>query len=404
MGTTDYMAPEQWEGGHAVDIRADLYSLGCTLFTLLTGGPPFGGADSLRRKMAAHLTQSPPRVPDLRPDVPARVADVVARLLAKDPADRYATPADVAAALAPFAAGADLAALAARAAAAPDAPPAVESTLTAAAATTTGTYRDGGRRPRRPWAWVAVGACGLAVAAALAVAMARRPGDSPADPGRTSRPGPAPAPPAKAELVPGQWHDLLERRPIVALWPDRADSRWDHDPANRSVWVHCTGWGMLQLAEIDGGRFDLEITVSQNPWAGGVGVYFRSRDEVVRGKPRTAADLLSLDPLAGEPADAARLKRGLFQRFPDTGQAYPEWYPGERIVRPWGGSHRLSLTVGPAGLESAAWDGTPVGPKVRDPLGWGQPRSGSAGAVGVFFNDCAAVIQSARIYIHPTGD
>ena len=45
MGTADYMAPEQWEASHDVDIRADVYSLGCTLYTFLVGRPPFGGGE-----------------------------------------------------------------------------------------------------------------------------------------------------------------------------------------------------------------------------------------------------------------------------------------------------------------------------------------------------------------------
>jgi hypothetical protein len=104
MGTADYMAPEQWENTHAVDIRADLYSLGCTLYHLLTGDAPFTGAgySSVLQKMKAHVEAPIPPLQERRPEVPDGPVAVLDRLLAKDPDDRYATPAEVVEALRPF--------------------------------------------------------------------------------------------------------------------------------------------------------------------------------------------------------------------------------------------------------------------------------------------------------------
>ncbi len=101
MGTPDYMAPEQSLGSHDVDIRADLYSLGCTLFYLLTARPPFPGG-TLGQKIARHQVEEPPAVTDLRGNVPASLGAVVKKLLAKRPEERYQTPAETAAALKPF--------------------------------------------------------------------------------------------------------------------------------------------------------------------------------------------------------------------------------------------------------------------------------------------------------------
>jgi serine/threonine protein kinase len=101
MGTPDYMAPEQATDSHAVDIRADLYSLGCTLHYLLTGKPPFPGG-TLTDKLMRHQMHSPPRVETLRTDVPSGLAAIVARLLAKQPTERYEMPAQLALALEPF--------------------------------------------------------------------------------------------------------------------------------------------------------------------------------------------------------------------------------------------------------------------------------------------------------------
>jgi len=110
MGTADYMAPEQGTDPHHVDIRADLYSLGCTLYKLLTGKPPFDGSEynSVSKKVQAHANQSVPSLRDVCPAVPLGLAAVVEKLTAKDKVDRYGTPSEAADALRPFCDGADL--------------------------------------------------------------------------------------------------------------------------------------------------------------------------------------------------------------------------------------------------------------------------------------------------------
>jgi hypothetical protein len=130
LGTADYLAPEQWERPQAADARADIYGLGCTLYHLLAGRPPFAGGphESVLAKMQAHLAVPPPPVTDRRPDVPAGLAAALGRMLAKDPAGRFASPAKAAAALAPFTEGADLASL--LAAAGPGAGPAAPAAAT----------------------------------------------------------------------------------------------------------------------------------------------------------------------------------------------------------------------------------------------------------------------------------
>jgi serine/threonine-protein kinase len=102
MGTPDFLSPEQSRCLHRADIRSDLYSLGCTFYFLLTGQVPFPGGTTLD-KLIRHTTDAPRPLVELRPDVPTRVADVVHKLLAKSPDDRFQTPAELAATLAPFA-------------------------------------------------------------------------------------------------------------------------------------------------------------------------------------------------------------------------------------------------------------------------------------------------------------
>jgi hypothetical protein len=98
VGTPDYIAPEQINDPRQADVRADLYSLGCTFWFLLTAAPPFPKR-TLIEKLDAHRFQSIPSLAGQRPDVPAAVAAVIHRLLAKRPEDRYPTPVDLIAAL-----------------------------------------------------------------------------------------------------------------------------------------------------------------------------------------------------------------------------------------------------------------------------------------------------------------
>jgi serine/threonine protein kinase/WD40 repeat protein len=102
MGTPDFCAPEQASDARGADVRADIYSLGCTLYYLLAGRPPFRKS-TLMDTILAHVQEEPQPVTALRPDVPAGLWAVLAKMLAKKPADRYQTPIEVAKALQPFA-------------------------------------------------------------------------------------------------------------------------------------------------------------------------------------------------------------------------------------------------------------------------------------------------------------
>jgi len=103
IGTADYVAPEQARDPCLVDIRADIYSLGCTLYFLLTAQPPFRGV-SLMQKLLQHQHAERPHVGEVRTDVPEELAAIVKRMMAHRPEDRYAIPLLAAAALRPFAA------------------------------------------------------------------------------------------------------------------------------------------------------------------------------------------------------------------------------------------------------------------------------------------------------------
>ena len=101
LGTPDFIAPEQATKPDEVDIRADIYSLGCTLYFLLSGHPPFPGK-SLAQKLMFHQTAQPIPIEHLVTELPGHFPPVLQKMMAKSPNDRYRTPAAVVAALAPF--------------------------------------------------------------------------------------------------------------------------------------------------------------------------------------------------------------------------------------------------------------------------------------------------------------
>jgi serine/threonine-protein kinase len=131
VGTPDYMAPEQVLDPRRADIRADIYSLGCTFYFLLAARPPFEGG-TLTDKLTRHQQEEPEPIARLRPDVPPPLAAVLNRMLAKRPEDRFQTPGELAPLLAPSTS--------------------VVSAVTAHSA-----------RPERPWAVLAIGGVLLAV-------------------------------------------------------------------------------------------------------------------------------------------------------------------------------------------------------------------------------------------------
>ena len=112
IGSPDYMAPEQGSNPREADARADVYALGCTLYFLLAGMPPFGSKrhDTLVQKVMAHANEDAVPAQQLRPDVPNEVAAILDKMMAKDPAGRCST-AEVVQLLTPFCAGNDLAQL-----------------------------------------------------------------------------------------------------------------------------------------------------------------------------------------------------------------------------------------------------------------------------------------------------
>jgi serine/threonine-protein kinase len=103
LGTPDYMAPEQAADSVAADLPSDVYALGCTLFTMLTGRRPYQAATK-QQLLEAHRTQPTPRLSQILPTIPPGLDAAVARMMAKSPQERFASMEEVVLAIAPYAA------------------------------------------------------------------------------------------------------------------------------------------------------------------------------------------------------------------------------------------------------------------------------------------------------------
>jgi serine/threonine protein kinase/ankyrin repeat protein len=98
MGTPDFISPEQADDARGADIRSDIYSLGATLYFLLSGRPPFAEG-SITQKLNSHAQVEPEPLTSLRDNIPIELAALIAKMMAKDPEQRFQAPAEVAAAL-----------------------------------------------------------------------------------------------------------------------------------------------------------------------------------------------------------------------------------------------------------------------------------------------------------------
>ena len=196
FGTPEYMAPEQMEATAAVDARADLYALGVILFEALTGDVPFR-ASSQRALMLKVLSQAPPRLRDLRPDLPPDVCDLVVRLLEKDPRRRPQSSDEVRHVLSRLAGTSAQAAaqrtqasrssaLSSRAPVVTAPPPSVTAPLTDAALGDAHAFRRRLRRTRVRWAAGAL--VTVSIVFALALLTRREAGSSHVETGTPLRP------------------------------------------------------------------------------------------------------------------------------------------------------------------------------------------------------------------------
>lgn len=274
MGTADYMAPEQWYDAHTVDIRADIYSLGCTLYRLLTGTPPFGGPhyESLGKKMEAHARVPVAPLRDYCPDIPVGFVAVLEMLLAKSPADRFQTPQEVVDALAPFAASADLPGLMVRLQIGGSSGGSSNAKLLPVPAPPSRGISTMIPPPVRRGRRIAALLFTLAVVGVGAGVWRFFPAPPVVETPLVENPGCEPAFAFKG------WSALLEREP-ERLWPRDIPrnffSLWDKK--QQSLRVDSPATSLFALGEVRKLSYRFQVGIGQIPWEGRVGVFLGYR-------------------------------------------------------------------------------------------------------------------------------
>ena len=353
LGTADYIAPEQIDAPHEVDVRSDLYSLGCTLFKLLTGVAPFSGPEqnSVSRKVEAHRRRTPPRVASLRPDVPPEVDQLMNRLLAKRPSDRFQRPDQLAAALAPLSKGADLSALARRMResgnlnAQPLGAP-VDSRATTQSLARTATTRHLVATLRAMPVWAKVTAL-LLLVGTLAGSLA----GLGAIVGRD-----------RAPIV----YDL--RKPLKAYTYSgfEASKAPVFDTRKNMLEADPSAHQLIQIGEYKGRPGTFSFTISQSPWHGFAGMYFGLREEARLGRGLTTMQLFLFEhfPAVGTgdgsmPEKFSFTRRRAYLPVSEHHQIHADRLTGksDTFNAPESRSIRFDITFGTAGCERVAANG-----------------------------------------------
>jgi serine/threonine-protein kinase len=286
MGTPVYMSPEQCRGAGGVDQRSDVYALGCVLFRLLCGRPPFEG-EGVGEIIVKHMTEAAPAPSSSRPGIPREVDELVLRCLAKDPAQRFASGAELAIAIGALVGSSPQIAAPSAVYAVAAAPTTLSSATGASIPPTTGAS------PKKSSTKLVIGLAVAAVAAAGGFAVVKLHGGSKSTSPATSSsanapaasPAPAPtSPPPHAPPAPPAPDPTAQvaasAKPVLARFVT-----WSHDHAG----APCPDIAALGGDANDPWGHPFTITCTDQPGDQIVGLISAGPD----GQPRTADDVAS---------------------------------------------------------------------------------------------------------------
>ena len=290
LGTADYLAPEQAGDSKAVDIRADIYSLGCTMYKLLAGHPPFSGSKyaTWTAKVAAHGLEPIPEI-DRRDDIPPEVTAILHRMTAKSRDARFTTPAEVAEALKPCTRSANVAAFV------------NENSLASSAALGEGNAAETPHAkgttvlierspPVRRQVWRIAGAIAAVTLGAAMLMIAPWRAAPKQEPEIEKKLEPMPD---LSEVEPLQIRNVIDRPPKEVLWnAGKGFASYRFNDKLQQLDVQSDGIALLGLGRTAWPRYALQVSMHQPRWTGGCGVFFgyRPLDDEERAKRNLASD------------------------------------------------------------------------------------------------------------------
>ncbi len=324
LGTADYMAPEQADNSTEVDIRADIYSLGCAFYEMLVGQPPFNGPsyDSWTRKVIAHASKPVELTAEIRQQLPPGIVSVLLKMLCKSPDERYQTPQEVATALLAACDGADLVQLIkeqppweiqldsdeAESLLTGSHTPSVQVDVTTRPLSGDTPSQAPAGQPTRTGLQIKIT---IAVFALLLVCLAAAGGMALVSGwGARDNIGEADASAADADPVAGDgavedageghgktappaertttkelrdytaaeanlWHNLMLDEPVRTMWDDTSGrSHSLFEPRKQQLFVFSRSIALMGMGKTRSRNFDFEVTIHQDDWSTGVGVFW----------------------------------------------------------------------------------------------------------------------------------
>jgi serine/threonine protein kinase len=368
VGTADYMAPEQWSPSAQVDIRTDIYGLGCTLYKLLVGEAPYGSsAKGFHAKMTAHLWAPVPSLRSALPDVPVELDAIVRRMLAKRPAARFQRPGDVVAALEPFTTGCDIAAL-------------VRKTRREPADTSRRssdpTYLDRTwHRMMRTWRqlpkWLVVLPL-IAILLLFGVLLARR------------------------------WRETAPDMQLL-LCAEPRQVLWDYDTTRKELHVRCSYFAFFKCAEMNQGDYTISTNLMPPEEQKGAGIFLGYGDRNYDAKAmRRSLELVGLRHRSdGQTPDEYEVfRRTLHIRGDPSIESHWILSDGRAapvVYDPSGRKSLLTAVVVNGQLARVLWNGKELRPLSGDVPSAGQAKVVATGACGVFNHDGTAKFRDTRV-------
>lgn len=416
LGTADYIAPEQITAGRHIDERADLYAIGCTLYQLLAGYPPFHGQkyDTVSKRLLAHMQETPP--PLNRKDIPKPLAQIVRRLLEKDREQRIASARILRDEITAFCAGADLKRLVQQEPCeSGNSFSALQSTATHGSPSVD-TSRFSNMRLQKAvlpsavlLALLAVIGGGLALWRSL-IAIPLVTG--PVEPRRIASVVALPEPRTiedlqSSELRPHVIYRLLNKEPAKVFWPPDSHLVGPLFSADqKQLTVSCQGVGLLSIGNAPFDRYTLQMDLFQTNWIGGVGIFLGLRTVEDADAPHWLFQRLELRPNLGRQRDEyplmfwrSKVKVTLNQFGQPEFQALTDHsVPVKAAINR---EHELKLTVSSRGLKLLNWGGEELTDLCTAQVNSHYRAEDYCGPFGIYCFQSDGTFRNASIEFHP---